>query len=299
MSIIARKWAQGCRVGSRVGKAVLMALADAAKEKSIAQGTGTAHQCFLAQATLAERVEYSVPSVQRALDVLNDNGLVFRKFCYSKRTGYRTSSEFFLNTNNEPLHAFAARCRIEWKPSPPKAPKHHFDGNASQGLNIIGSATKHHGDVASKSSNRDLNRERARAKSSSRTTELPQDWTLPDEWRQLARKEFEATDEQIERLGKRFHHYYRHVAMPKARRCHNWPAKFRQWCLQDLPEKKLAGQTYPPDGLSDDAWSAQVKFWVETRFWNPAIGPAPNEAGCRAPHPVLEKFGLAPAQQAA
>jgi hypothetical protein len=296
--VIARNWVKDCRVGSRAAKGVLMVLADAAKEKVIDGGTGTAHQCFMEQATVAERAEYSVPSVQRALDLLSDKGLVLRKFRHDKRTGYRISSEFFLNTNNEPIHAFAARCCVEWKPSPAKTPKHHFDGKASRGLNIIREAPTPQNDVAS-TSNRDSNRESARAKRSSRTTELAPGLTLPDEWRQMARTEFDATDEQIERLWKRFHNHYRHIAKPKARRCRNWLAKFRDWCLEDLPNKKGGGQACPSNGLSDDAWSAQVKFWVETRFWNPAIGAAPNEAGCRVPRPVLEKFGLAAKQQAA
>jgi len=39
------------------------------------RGSRAAHQCWLSQKTIAERVEYSVPSVQRALRTLNVKGL--------------------------------------------------------------------------------------------------------------------------------------------------------------------------------------------------------------------------------
>lgn len=290
MSVIARNWVKThCQGSGRAAKAVLMVLADAAKEKPIERGTGTAHQCCLKQSTVADDAEYSVPTVQRALDVLNDTGRVLRKFRHDKDTGYRSACDFFLNTNNEPIHAFAGRCGIDWKPSRAKTPKHHFDVKATRGLNIIHEAPTPQNDVAS-TSNRDLTgRERAR-RGVSRATELPQEGTLPDECRQMARAEFEATNAQIEALWKRFHNHYRNLAKPRDRRHHNWLAKFRQWCLDDLPARKPSAGDQE---LSDDHWSAHVKGWIELGRWHPTLGEAPDRPGCRAPQAILEKFGLA------
>src|SRR5262249_54583995 len=108
--------------------------------------------------------------------------------------------------------------------------------------------------------------------------------------------EFEATDQQLEKVAKRFHNHYRNLAKPRDRRSDNWFAKLRQWCLTDLLPRSPDSSS---SGLSEDAWAAQVKFWLESNFWHPGNGPAPNEIGCRVPHSVLEKFGLGPAHEAA
>src|SRR5262249_40735209 len=124
MSVAAREWADKSGTGSRFAKAGVMVLSNAAKEKQIEGGTGTAHQCWLSQETIAERAEWSVPSVQRALRILNLKGLVLSKFGYDRR-GYRTCSQFYLNINGEPPERFAERCGISWRATPPK---HHSDG---------------------------------------------------------------------------------------------------------------------------------------------------------------------------
>ena len=294
MSVTARNYANQCRTGSKTAKAVMLVLADAAKEKEIVGGTGTAHQCGLSQETIAERVECSIPSVQRALRVLNVDGRILSKFAADGR-GYRRLSTFYLNVNGEPSDSFASRCGITWRATPPK---HQNDGKASGRLNIIREAPTHHSDVASVS-NREKNRERARANNRLQSTELAEDWALPQDWRDRLREEFEATNEQLEKLAKRFHNHYRNIAKPKDRRRENWFAQLRQWCLDDLPARKGGGLAHPPEEFPDEVWCAHVKFWVEHQFWNDGIGPAPDKPGCRAPQRILEQFGLQRSQQAA
>jgi hypothetical protein len=266
-----------------------MVLANAAKEKSVKGGRGTAHQCWLSQKTIAERVEYSVPSVQRALRTLNVKGLALSKFGADHR-GYRIFSEFYLNINGEPIESFAERCGITWRAKPLK---HQNEGKDRGRLNINETPPTHQPDAAS-TFNRENNRERARAKR--RLVELPADWRLPDDWRRTLLTEFDATDQQLEKLAKRFHNHYRNLAKLRDRRTENWFAKLRQWCLRDL---SLRSPDSSSSELSEDAWAAQVKFWLESRFWHPGIGAAPNEIGCRVPHSVLAKFGLGPAHEAA
>lgn len=294
MSVAARNWADRCTTGSKTAKAVLVVLANAAKDKLIVGGRGTAHQCWLSQATIAQRAECSVPSVQRALRTLNLKGFVLSRFG-SDRRGYRTFSEFYLNVNVEPIDCFAERCSIAWRAM---ASKHQSDGKAGKRLDINGSTPIHHRDVAS-TLNRELNRERAPSKGRSRSTELPKDWMLSEDERRDVRAEFDATDEEIERLARRFQNHYWNIAKPKDRRRENWFAQFRQWCLEDLPMRKGSGQADIEEGFTDDAWCTHVKFWVEHNIWNDGIGPAPDKAGCRVPKRILDQFGLGRARPAA
>jgi hypothetical protein len=302
MSVPARNWANERQTGSRTAKAILLVLADAAKLKAIEGGRGQAHQCILARETIAARVECSVASVQRALVVLNNTGLVVRKSRHDKR-GYNSSREFFLNVDNEPIETFAKRCGaewefIEWKLSPPEA---HFELQATPRLKLILTPPEAHSEPAS-TLNRDLNREgvragaHARAKERSKATELPENWTPSEDLVLTLLREVEAKREDIEQIAKRFCNHYRHLAKHRNRKCANWPARFWEWCVKDLPAKK---QVVAERKLADEAWVSHVRGWVEVRIWHPGIGPTPGQPGCRAPTHILAQFGLAPVDQAA
>jgi hypothetical protein len=293
MSVVARNWANNCRRVGRKGKSVLLVLADAAKEKPIEGGTGSAHQCTLSQDTIAERGEWSIASVQRALRLLNLKGLVLSKFGSDGR-GYRTFSHFYLNINGEPPEGFAERCGIKWRATPPK---HHSNGKEGAAYPSTGTCLSIRPDVAS-TLNREKNRERARAKRRVRSTELPANWTLPDDLGCSLRMEFEVTDEQLATLAKRFLNHYRNIAKPKDRRHHDWPARLRQWCLTDLPPRRQGGERDRVE-LSNEHWAAHVRGWIDLGHWHFGLGPAPDQAGCRAPSEVLAAFGIARGRSAA
>jgi hypothetical protein len=69
--------------------------------------------CWFRYDTLAGRAGCSEATVPRALDRLNDAGLVLRKARYDRR-GWVTCTDFFLNVNDEPIEQFAARLGLMW-----------------------------------------------------------------------------------------------------------------------------------------------------------------------------------------
>lgn len=75
-------------------KFVLVALADWADEEN---------SCFPGQKKLAGKTNSSVATVRRALDALEDQGLISRER-RTRKSGYRTSDRFFLSVGSLPLN---------------------------------------------------------------------------------------------------------------------------------------------------------------------------------------------------
>jgi len=94
MSIRALAWAKSIRTGSPTTKAVLVAVADYADEDGVS---------WPSQQRLADDTELSLHSVMRALDKLEDLGLVKRERRHRK-DGSRTSDLIVLDLGNTELH---------------------------------------------------------------------------------------------------------------------------------------------------------------------------------------------------
>ena len=101
MSWEAAEWAQNQKTGSPYYKAVLLVVANAARDKAIKDGSGRAYQCHLSHATISERAECSPDVSQDALDELERKGLLVRKLRYEN--GRRTANAIFLNLGGEHL----------------------------------------------------------------------------------------------------------------------------------------------------------------------------------------------------
>lgn len=75
-------------------------------------------------------------------------------------------------------------------------------------------------------------------------TRLPEDWTLPHDWRQWARVTFpQSTDERVSFLADEFRDYW--ISAPRGTKL-NWEATWRNRCRQVLSTAPLRPHAQPP-----------------------------------------------------
>jgi hypothetical protein len=128
---------------------------------------------------------------------------------------------------------------------------------------------------------------------------LPDDWTLPAEWRRWTHIHFEATDEAIDRSARRFHIHHRKPGREAKFRAAggSWFHAWQMWCCA---ERNFAPRTdgIPRLGNAEQLKANQrltVQKFVESggkHWWG--SGPRPGEPGCRIPLDILAEFGFAP-----
>lgn len=100
------------------------------------------------------------------------------------------------------------------------------------------------------------------------------------------------TDEEIDRLAKRFVTYY--VARGEKRA--DWHAQWKSWCLEEGERKPKA---IPDEPASPVNWDKALAFYVKVGKWWHGIGPDPTQAGCLAPRDLLAKHGFLQTEQVA
>lgn len=124
-----------------------------------------------------------------------------------------------------------------------------------------------------------------------RGTRLPADWTLPSEWRQEAIAKGLRTGD-VDFQEQKFKNYWIAKAGAGAIKI-DWRATWRNWILENqnrngFGQPKLNGHTAPavkkdPRQFTDDEWLPKLKFYKNTRNWNPDWGPELGASGCLAP----------------
>jgi biotin operon repressor len=100
MSFQAMTWARGIKTGSATTKAVLLAVANYADEEGV---------CWPSQEQLADDTELSRHSIMRALDTLEDAGLLERERRH-RGDGSRTSDLIMLDLSSTELRSRQQRC---------------------------------------------------------------------------------------------------------------------------------------------------------------------------------------------
>jgi hypothetical protein len=126
-----------------------------------------------------------------------------------------------------------------------------------------------------------------------RGTRLSADWRLPSDWKHDAiSKGMRAGDVDIEE--QRFRNYWIAKAGAGAVKV-DWHATWRNWILNNLNRNGTGFQNGKPNGyvappikkdprqFTDDEWLPKLKFYKNTRNWNPDWGPELGARGCLAP----------------
>jgi hypothetical protein len=277
MSLAALKWAAEPRAGSKSANHVLRVLADAAN----AYGT-----CFLSQKAIAERAQCSVSTVYRSLLQLEALGLLTRAQRRTAR-GYRSSDQFTLAMHTkpdavQPVNLTAWNSRLPVKLTGPTG---QIDGAR------VNQCSNHKREAAAE--------QQARSLSEQKLESLPDDWTLPTEWRRWTHIHFKATDDAITRSAARFHTYYRRPGWEaKIRDAGSWIAAWKMWCHRERDFiRRTIDQVPGADShasLVREDQRRTVRAFVGMGFWPAIFGPRPDEPGCRIPPDILAEFGFGP-----
>ncbi len=139
-----------------------------------------------------------------------------------------------------------------------------------------------------------------------RTTKtfLPDDWSLPSEWLEAAKKAradagLPALDWQAE--AARFKAHWLNPDS-KNRMKANWLRTWVKWCLSPYakPAEQSKGRiinpadrpiyTPPPPNAEDNTWRFRLGSFAKDGFWITGWGPKPGERGCEAPAKILAEF---------
>jgi hypothetical protein len=113
---------------------------------------------------------------------------------------------------------------------------------------------------------------------------LPQGWRLPEAWRQTTRQIYIATEEAITRSEARFYSLQGQVLRTEEGHRLAW----ERWCINEktfIP--RSANVARSPAGLPPEAWRVHVSEFRENDYWDPRLGPNPDQPGCLAPAEVL------------
>lgn len=127
-----------------------------------------------------------------------------------------------------------------------------------------------------------------------RATQLPKTgWRLSDQMVAYARS-WSFSDNEISKMSVRFrdHHLKNGSAMV------DWEATWRTWVRNDAERSNKSRKVDEGQDLfvrsasnqPDPIWKQAMESWLRSRTWIPALGPAPDEPGCKVPADVLAQF---------
>jgi hypothetical protein len=137
------------------------------------------------------------------------------------------------------------------------------------------------------------------AKRTSVGTRLPEDWSLPAEWREWAQN-IGLQPREVNREATAFKNYWLNCADPKGKKL-RWDLTWQTWCrrmLERLGREPLViaadgGGSAPPaangpEAFTDATWQAIAKRFKSTGQWNSdSWGPPPGRMDCRMPDAYL------------
>jgi len=128
-----------------------------------------------------------------------------------------------------------------------------------------------------------------------RATRLPDDWVLPEDWKQWALR-IGLQPREVQREATSFKNYWLNCAGPKGMKL-KWDLTWQTWCRRML--ERAGRQPIEPDAISaaapaegpqtftDATWRAIAKRIKAGAQWNPAWGPGPERMDCLMPDGLL------------
>ena len=123
---------------------------------------------------------------------------------------------------------------------------------------------------------------------------LPDDWKLPDDYRQYA-VSIGLRPNEIGREEVKFRNYWTSQSGDRGVKL-SWKRTFENWCISMLEragrpiltpnaiENRLADG---PDKFSNETWRAIAKRYKITGQWNAEFGPPPGRMDCLMPEGLL------------
>lgn len=129
-----------------------------------------------------------------------------------------------------------------------------------------------------------------------RTTRLPGDWVLPEDWRQWALG-IGLQPREVVREAVSFKNYWLNCAGAKGLKL-KWNLTWQTWCRRMLeragrqpiePEMSGAAPALAegPEAFTDATWRAIAKRVKGGAPWNPDWGPPPDRMDCKMPDVYL------------
>lgn len=130
-----------------------------------------------------------------------------------------------------------------------------------------------------------------------RGTRLPDNWKLPDEWRQYAIS-IGLRPHEVNREEAKFRNYWSSQAGVKGIKL-RWDSTWRNWCISMLeragrpvtpPDSTASAASNSPAGpeaFTEETWRAIAKRYKVTGQWSPEWGPTPNNMDCLMPAALL------------
>jgi hypothetical protein len=281
----AYQWAVHQRAGSAGAKAVLMVLAEAARDDA----------CRLSQEAVAERSEMDRRSVLRHMATLEEVGLITRERRFDA-SGHRSPDTVRLRrgpaTQGDNLSP-SQDANMSPGPSDNLSPR---DENPTRQIRrpkvtkktCLGDSLSQHKEEGSE---KVLKREERARRAE---TQIPNGF--PDELAVSAaavffREKGFNVDAAAEAEKFRLH------ALSNDRRLRNWEAGFQMWtrkALQWAPKLPHSVATIP-DIPEADQWDGRIAGFRKNGWWNAnEWGPKPEKPGCNAPAMVLIAHGYSP-----
>jgi hypothetical protein len=124
-----------------------------------------------------------------------------------------------------------------------------------------------------------------------RATRLPDDWALPEEWKQWALR-IGLQPREVVREAISFKNYWSNCVGAKGMKL-KWDLTWQTWCRrmlersgrQPIEPDSNGGAAVPegPQTFTDATWQAVARRYKSTGQWNRDWGPGPGEPGCRMP----------------
>lgn len=129
-----------------------------------------------------------------------------------------------------------------------------------------------------------------------RATRLPDDWVLPEDWKQWALR-IGVQPREVVREAISFKSYWLNCVGAKGQKL-KWDLTWQTWCRRMLEragrapiEPETPGGAAPlaegPQAFTDATWRAIAKRYKAGTPWNPEWGPAPDRMDCKMPDAYL------------
>jgi hypothetical protein len=280
----AYQWAVQQRAGSAGAKAVLMVLAEAARDDN----------CVLSQDLIAERAEMDRRSVLRHMATLETAGLIVRERRFDS-AGHRKSDAVRLCRETPSLGDTVSPspdANLSLGPSDSLSPRDQIPMRQKRRPKVTNST------CLSDSLSQQIEPTSEKVLKRGTGARRPE-CAIPDGFPDALAISGAAAffrDKGVNVDAAAEAEKFRLHALAHDRRLRSWDAGFQGWTRKALQwAPKLAQLVSAPDVAEVDQWDSRVAAFRQSGWWNAnEWGPKPEKAGCRAPPTVLIAHGYSP-----